>query len=541
MLKVFLVEDELLIREGIKKMPWEEEGFSFVGEASDGELAYPMIMEKKPDILITDIRMPFMDGIELSRLVREKLPETKVIFLSGYNEFEYAKEAISIGVTDYLLKPINAAKLMEAIHRVAEVIEKDRENKWMLEQYQKEMRKDLNLERRKLFSKLLYSELSVREIVEQGEKLNLDFAASYLAVLVFTLSTPLGNYRQYSQELNETEAKIRDLVERQDCMTIEWTENTWIYLVKGESRQKIDGKIEQIVEAIVSVMDSHRNLYYFGGVGETVQRLRDLGRSYQEANKAFSTRFFTTEKKIVYSSEVGEQIQVGEMEVSIQDLDTSAIDRRKIERFLKEGTKGEIHHFVEEYFNNIGEESYSSLLFRQYVMMDIYLCVLAFLKEIEVGAQELPERYRQVTRIVNHIHTIGEGKEYLEAFFSEAMDLRDNCAQKKYRDLIQNAVAYILEHYQDEDISLNVLASYVNISPSYFSSVFSQETGRTFVEYLTSVRMDRAKELLRCTNKRSSEIAASVGYQDSHYFSFLFKKTCGCTPSDYRKQKKEEG
>ena len=124
MLKVFLVEDEIVMREGIKKnIQWEKEGFEFVGDASDGELAYPLIQKTKPDILITDIRMPFMDGLELSRLVKQELPDIKIMILSGYDEFEYAKEAIKIGITDYLVKPISGAKLLEAVKKVAQVIE----------------------------------------------------------------------------------------------------------------------------------------------------------------------------------------------------------------------------------------------------------------------------------------------------------------------------------------------------------------------------------------------------------------------------------
>ena len=128
MVKVFLVEDEVVMRNGIKNnIPWEQEGFQFAGEASDGELAYPLIKKEKPDILITDIRMPFMDGLELSRLVKKELPKIKIIILSGYNEFDYAKEAINIGVTEYLLKPISSAKLLEAVKKVAHLVEKEQE------------------------------------------------------------------------------------------------------------------------------------------------------------------------------------------------------------------------------------------------------------------------------------------------------------------------------------------------------------------------------------------------------------------------------
>ena len=149
MLKVFLVEDEVVMREGIKNnINWEQEGFSFVGEASDGELAYPLIQKTRPDILITDIKMPFMDGLELSRLVKQELPDVKIIILSGYDEFDYAKEAISIGITDYLVKPIAGAQLLEAVKKVGAKVEEEREQqRKYLEMFEKERLENTQLAR----------------------------------------------------------------------------------------------------------------------------------------------------------------------------------------------------------------------------------------------------------------------------------------------------------------------------------------------------------------------------------------------------------
>ena len=137
MVRVFLVEDEMLIREGIKNsIRWEKEGYEFAGEASDGELALPMVLKEKPDILITDIRMPFMTGLELSRLVKQELPGTKIVIISGYDDFEYAKEAIKVGVTEYLLKPISSAKLLETLQSVSEEIFRERKEKDLSDTYQ---------------------------------------------------------------------------------------------------------------------------------------------------------------------------------------------------------------------------------------------------------------------------------------------------------------------------------------------------------------------------------------------------------------------
>lgn len=136
MIKVFLAEDEVIIRQGIKNnIDWKANGFELVGEAGDGEYAYPMILKTQPDILLTDVKMPFMDGLELSRAVKKALPKTKIIIFSGYNEFDYAKEAIKIGISDYLLKPVTSASLMESLKKVADQILEEQENSRLLERY----------------------------------------------------------------------------------------------------------------------------------------------------------------------------------------------------------------------------------------------------------------------------------------------------------------------------------------------------------------------------------------------------------------------
>lgn len=169
MIKIFLVEDEMIIRRGIKNsIEWEKEGYQFAGEASDGELALPMILREKPDIVLTDIKMPFMDGLELSRLIRKELPETKILILSGYDEFEYAKEAIRIGITDYLLKPVSSTRLLEALDDVRRKIEQEKEEKALLIQYQKEMQENMEHEKEKFLNVLLNGTMSVGDAIRQA-------------------------------------------------------------------------------------------------------------------------------------------------------------------------------------------------------------------------------------------------------------------------------------------------------------------------------------------------------------------------------------
>ncbi len=186
MIKVFLVEDEAIVRNGIKKrIKWEENGFEFVGEASDGELAYPMIQKTRPDIVITDIKMPFMDGLELSRLIKQEMPAVKIVILSGYDEFEYAKEAISIGITDYLLKPIDGSGILETLDNIKSMIKEERKRQEYMEQFKKEMQEERGNKKTKLFRDIIENKLSYIEVINAGKELNMELTAEQYNLLLF--------------------------------------------------------------------------------------------------------------------------------------------------------------------------------------------------------------------------------------------------------------------------------------------------------------------------------------------------------------------
>ena len=199
-IKVFLVEDEMVIRRGIKNsIDWEKEGYIFCGEASDGELAYPMIIKEKPDILITDIRMPFMDGLELCKLVKKELPNIKILILSGYDEFDYAKEAIRLGVTEYLLKPISSGKLLEALNGVSESIRREKEDKDLVRKYMEEMRENTEHEKQKFFEQMIAGNLSMADALETGKKYEMSLSAGMYNLLLFRFT--LGEENRKSGEL----------------------------------------------------------------------------------------------------------------------------------------------------------------------------------------------------------------------------------------------------------------------------------------------------------------------------------------------------
>ena len=538
MLKVFLVEDEVVMRNGIKNnIPWEQEGFEFVGEASDGELAYPLIKREKPDILITDIRMPFMDGLELSRLVKKELPQIKIIILSGYNEFDYAKTAISIGVTDYLLKPISSAKLLEAVKKVGDMIEKEQDNVRLMERYEKEMEENILQEKHKLWGALASNRLSTIELLEKGQRLGMDFTASAYMVFLFKLMQE-GDAIGCSDELNRASEKVNSLSGTwKKVLSFDRSPEGWAFLIKGESEAEVLENFAETKKELLNLVAVYPKVEYFGGLGSIVQRIGDIQNSYKEAARAFSSRFFLDANQIADSAEMVSLHNEEDGKIDVSKMLSKKREHELVEKFFKNGTVEEVDSFLDELFQNIGEQNCKSLLYRQYVVMDLFFCATDFLGNLEISTEELPEECRDINQIVEKAGNAQSLRHQIGILFSETMILRDGHSKKKYSKLLEDAKAFIDENYRHDDMSLNMVAAQVNISPSYFSTIFSSEMGQTFVEYLTHVRLEKAKELLMCSNMRTAEIGYEVGYKDSHYFSYIFKKVVGCSPKEYRNRK----
>lgn len=541
MLKVFLVEDEIIIRNGVKNnIPWEQEGFTFVGEAGDGELAWPLIKQTKPDILITDIRMPFMDGLELSGLVRKELPDTKIIILSGYSEFDYAKQAINLGVANYLLKPISGEKLLEAVKQVADIIREERAQTLLVEQYRLENGENVKVEKIRLFEQIVAGTATTREILDRGELLELDLAAPFYTVLLLKL-VDSGESMDSSAQVMEASEKVDEaIMKNPEFFSVERGLEGLAILMKSEEERQAGTQLMNLEKEIQEILTQYPEVSYFGGAGETVQRMRDIRRSYIGASKAFASRFFTEKNRFLTVEQIRELKPAGMKDMSLKSVDASKINRKLVEDFLKSGLEEETKNFVEEYFKNIGHENYESLMFCHYLIVDMNLCASHFLESIGIDSALLPAQCRDVREFADTLQCEEGMISYVTKLFTETIRLRDKSSRNKYMELITAVQKIILENFQNNEFSMNQAAAMVNLSPGYFSTLFRQETGVSFVEHLTGIRLEKAKALLMCTNMRSSEIAYEVGYKDAHYFSYIFKKVCGCTPKEYRARKGED-
>lgn len=540
-IKVFLVEDEMVIRRGIKNsIDWEKEGYIFCGEASDGELAYPMIIKEKPDILITDIRMPFMDGLELCKLVKKELPNIKILILSGYDEFDYAKEAIRLGVTEYLLKPISSGKLLEALNGVSESIRREKEDKDLVRKYMEEMRENTEHEKQKFFEQMIAGNLSMADALETGEKYEMNLSAGMYNLLLFRFTLGKEN-RKSGELLREAEYAIEKLTERLEYV-FEFQRGVegWAFLLMADNEEQMSERVKELSKDLEEIMKNYSTIAYFGGIGQPVARLRELEESFREAERALAARFTMELNRIISV----EDIRMAQNVDTLDDIEITSFGeiektRTMLEKFLNNGAENEIDEFVDVYINELPEENLKSVLMRQYIIMDAYIVMMSFCEKIEGIEGEMQAQSEELKNSMKTIQTLEEIKNYIRMLLKKIIGVRDTISGRRYSDIIEIAKDQIRKTYMSDEISLDTIAAEVGMSPSYFSSIFSKEMGKTFVEYLTEIRMDRAKELLMCSSMKTSEIGYEVGYKDPHYFSYIFKKTQNCTPKEFRARGKE--
>ena len=546
MLKIFLAEDEVIVRETIKRMiPWEDLGFELVGEAADGEMALPLLLRQKPDLLITDIKMPFMDGLTLAKVAKKEIPGLKVVILSGYDDFNYAKQAINIGVEDYLLKPITKNALIERLTEIRSRYEHEKTQKEYYEKFHREMQAYEKNSSRDFFEALVSGSMDMMEIYRRSEKLGLDIVAEAYNVLIFTMNCE-EDFSGQREGYSEWEAESLELLEEffsENTSAMLFRCNIFSYgvLIKGQ-KETIEENTRSCVSEIQRILDrKEQKRQWFVAAGEPVERLSQIQKSYYSASRAFSQRYLYDENILYYDEMASmEKKNVTEDDSTyLQKVDVNALNPVILQKFLSNGLLEETENFVKDYFYAIGQEPLESLVFRNYVTLNVRFSVMSFLKEIGCDTRTLEQEDTEDV-LSESSKSLENAIAYAKKIISQAIALRDQNSGNKNRSILKTAVDFIDSNYMEEDMSLNKAANAANVSANHFSALFSQNMGQTFIEYLTNLRMNKAKEYLRCTSMRSSEIAGEIGYKDAHYFSYLFKKTQGMTPSDYRKAREDK-
>ncbi|WP_438431797.1 response regulator transcription factor [Gorillibacterium sp. sgz500922] len=525
MKKVFLVDDEIVIRENIRNcINWEREGLVFCGDAPDGEMALPLIEANQPDILITDIKMPFMDGLELSNIVRKRLPETRIILLSGHDEFEYARQALKLGVEEYCLKPIGSADLTQLLHRVCHKIDEDWNNKKEIE----ELKKNLHLKQERLAEKLIgdicNGLISSAEAIEQANSFGINLMARYYSVVLTDIRLMASQETAGSDLVYQIETAIRcKWMGTLKLLTYRRSRCELAWILMDDSEEDLTRSVRQFEIQGKDMIEAQMRCILYMGIGSIQARMQGIYNSFLAAEEDKHWRKLSSQNLKAWHDAAGQTYD-----------DFIYLDRHAFIEFLKLGTRQQAESFLASYTSKWVSNGWKPGLFTQYVLYDLTLEVFRSGKALYRIIEDEDDRLQELKKKIPGIQSLDDFQTYLMMLCEHFWSWRLRSASK-YGELIKQVKSFVNANYHKNTLSLQDAADHVNVSASHLSKLFSQETGQTFIEFLMLTRIGKALELLQSSNAKSYEIAYQVGYSDPNYFSHLFKRVTGKTIREFRK------
>ena len=519
---IILADDEQQILFGMKKgIPWDELGFEVVGTAQNGKEALELIEELHPDLLISDIRMPFMDGLELSKIIHESYMNTKVILFSGWDDFEYARLAISYAVSEYMMKPINYEEMKALLVSMHEELEREYAEKLNRDRLEKVYQESLPLLRQQFFSQVVTGsmEKSYREQQAKNLKLDVRFACFYVVAVKLYESDSQDVLSELSMKETMKEVLEKIAVVYQFPML-----DKEIFLLCSNRQHDLERITRAIEEASVII---HRIFHaeIFCGIGTVCNSMEEVPVIYKQALEALDYNLVIKEECYTYYNDI--------LPLKKDENDWSK-EVDGIEKIITHCSESELETEVMKLLQKVQRVHYN-LNEYQIVILEILFAISRVYKKYQIG---IDENSADTKMMAVNILSLETGEE-LNAWLLNYCKLIRTTIQKKQIDnnvvLASNAKKMVQENFRNPSLSVETICEELHVSSSYFSKIFKQETGYTFLNYLISLRMEEAKRLLKQTDYKSHVIGEMVGYPEPNYFSYVFKKNCGVSPAKYRK------
>jgi len=532
MYTVFLVEDEPLIRQNMRNtIENGEEPFTCIGEAGDGELALTIIQDLKPDILITDIKMPFMDGITLARHAKEIIPWLRIIIVSGYDDFDLAQQAINIGVDQYILKPVAAKDLFIALRAASEKIAEHKKQSlsFLKNQSNEEMVKNALVG--SFLEQLCNDEIGADESLRRADELSIALLSKCYSVAIAQCEGKGGYPNRQA-----IASKIKYiLVDDPDVFYFMSGMDQAVLIIKGGTDIETTGKAYHVAQTLKHEIEDDGSIVLTIGISGVTNRISGIRDAYHEAAILLKTFAQTHRGRIFCAGDLGRLD--ASVVPSIDNLFNADVENK-----LKFATPQDVSAIVEEFAKNLDVDEMQGLLSRYYRLMDLTASAMRIIRNFNptMDGAELSGHFANRAQVFHSAISPQEFTDLATKICLKFIELRDSGNSCHHRKLVQKACEYIKKNYNNPDISLNTVAAHVSLSPTHFSTIFAQEMSVTFIDHLTAVRIEKVKEILVTTDEKIVSIAFSVGYNEPNYLSYLFKKHEGLTPKEYRQQKKAQ-
>ena len=538
MYRILLVDDEILVRDAIKEnIDWKSLDCELVGDCENGKQAAEFVKGHPVDIVLTDILMPYMDGMELSKFLHDNYPDVVIVIFSGFGEFEYAKKAIQYGVSEYLLKPVTAMELTGVINKMKEKVDQLRREKTKmnkLTENSEKYRKNAQVIRSKNMEALVNCSTDVSKSIQRLAEMGIDISAISYRVALFDIDLYSGMYELDTEKQQESALMAfvlynisNEIVTREEAGFAYQEGNNRVGILFQEKwSRNFTEKTREICREIQEKTKEVMGFDVSMGIGKWVKKPEELVQSHNMAQDTLQYRYLLGGNLLI-DMEEKHPVQ----EISIDE------PLSVLKEALKTGQEDLVFQTlvsIEDLIRNaLMQKSRACMYLQQVIRTMDNAC-----EDVSADMEQIREGRDELIREITDQKFFGEACEVVARHTRRVINILSEMNTSSSERQARLAIDYIQKNYMDPDLSLNSICSYLNISTSYFSTIFKEETGETFTEVLIRTRMEKAKELLENTTMKNYEIAEKVGFSDPHYFGISFKKMTGCTPTEYAREKR---
>lgn len=533
--KVVLVEDEDLLRNGlIQAIPWKELGFEVVGDTDNGKKGLKLIMEKHPDVVFSDIRMAQMDGLTMAEKIHEWDSEIRIVFISGYDEFSYAMRALKVGAVEYILKPIRLDEVKETLKKLADTLEQERNRKQKYDKLKQLEEYNIERIRQDFYRSVIYGTEAERERKDTAHSIPKEEMEMFFGVIIverkdFPTVSMNSDYIEIMEMDHTFEGMLAAVLgEVPGCTMVRGSACERILVFHDRDEEQLRKKMDDGKMLLREKKNTDGGFFQIEE-GTTGFGTDGLYQSYLAARRAGEARY-QEEWKQFFASE-------NEMPERVNFIN---YDKEPLIQAVRSGNREQIEAECVRLEEELGNRKIFSHMHLILIVTSIFEELLKLPGEVgrtpETVAGKPMDDYQKIISGGKRSEILAGLKEYcfrLGDCFGEARETRLQSSLKR-------AISYMNQEYGNEQLMMGDVAKYAYVSSSYLSLLLKKETGKTFIEYLTDIRMEHARKLLLETEMKNYEVAQACGFANATYFSTVFKSVYGMSPSVYRKEHGED-
>ncbi len=530
MYKAIIVDDEELVCKGLRKhFDWNSYDIDILADLPDGQKAFEFVQENPIDLLITDVRMPYMDGITLAKNVRELYPQTKVIFVSGYDDVAYLKKALKVEAVDYILKSIDLEELKETVSRVVQIMDTENKRKKSFEDMERLLNQSFPLLQERFLITLIKDEIENLDLIRDQIKffnipLNEDTCYCVLVLQVHenysVINTMTERERQLRSLKIQTEcSEVAVKYGKTICFKSRQHEYVLILSLQGEGYEETLLQVsEELQDRLKEGLDAGVSI----GISDRYKGFKNIKNSYENASKAISKQYLLDNSLTI-------SVDKYEVDEGLKEFKDKA--EKKLIELLSHGSTEQVSQVLSELLDDVS--SRSSEEDQQNLLIFLLLLPSRLITDVKVKKKSHYSNQKKILEQFLCCADFQEQCDLIQRLYTEVVMLMNSLSKTPSNALIDQVRKTIDERYM-EQIDIGTLAEEAYLTPTYLCVLFKQVTGSTINEYLTLTRVEKAKKLLVDPRIKLYDICYKVGYLSPSYFSRLFKKYVGITPSEYR-------